>query len=131
MTVVLIQVALDEALLASTAVMALVQGRIYSGLAPESAPLPYIRYGSSDAVNRNAFGGAGRQGHEEVIDIFSGRSDKLEVLEIYEAMRLALHRVPLELEDGRVVYGNLSLVGTVADPDGGMNGLVRYTPRSR
>jgi hypothetical protein len=125
----LLQLAIDYALLASP-VNDLVGGRIFSGVAPESAPLPYIRYGSSASNPRNAFD-ATRHRHEEVMNIFSGRSDKLEVLEIFEAVYDALHRVPLELEDGSVVHGTVALVGTYADPDGGMNAVLHYNPRSR
>lgn len=121
----LLHVAVDDALWNHSELRALVGDRIFSEMAPEKTPLPYIRYGSTTELGIQRFGSSGSRG-EKVIDVFG--THKMQVLEVYRHIHAALDGVRFVV-GGTSCVGRVNLVGTVPDEVTGAHAVVQYLPR--
>jgi hypothetical protein len=131
----LVRIAVVARLRSFAAVTALVGQRVYNGKPPEDpngdgSPLafPYLQLGSSGETPLRRMGRHGTRG-TEMIAGFSLHDDNMEGLAMFRAVHAALNLHPLALGDGREVRGEVELVGTTGDPDGGSEVVIRYTPR--
>lgn len=124
-----VHVAMDTAIMEHAALQATVNGRVYSEIAPENTPLPYIRYGSTGEQSNERFGGSSGSLGDKVIDVFA--ANKQQILVVYGHVYDALHLRRLPLPGDTWCVGKLLLVGTVPDEQEGAHGVVRYTPRVR
>lgn len=122
-----LQVALVAALEADSVLGALLATptSIFSQRAPQDAVMPYLVVGSSIEVPAPAFGRE-RLVNDETIHIWSGKQDKLEVLEIYKELARVLG-ARLTVTGFTATRGRTRLVGTMTDPGDATHGIVQYT----
>ncbi len=112
-----LQRAVYDALVADSAVAALVAGRVYDGV-PKDAPFPYIVFGPSDWSRDDADCIEGRRETVQ-IDIWSRDQKRLRIAkEIADAVDEALHKASLVLTDNALVSIEVTRGQVMPDQDG-------------
>lgn len=117
-----VQVALVERWTNDEALIALISGRVFDGLAPQGTPFPYVRIGSKTEVPNSTLD---RQGWVNTVtaDAFSTYQGDKELLALVRAMNAAV-KDPLLLDGYGMAYLKPEFTATLVEEDG----KVRHAP---
>lgn len=106
--------------------------KVYNGLAPEGSAFNYITLSNFSEAERNLFGLNGSQG-KATFNIWTKGEGEMDVLAIYEALKVLFHNKRLLLSAGRHIQGKLRLILTGAGDTADstiVRGVVEYTMRA-
>lgn len=110
-----VQVALIDLLKASGAIAALVDDRIYDTV-PDNVSFPYINLEPFDSATEETKDQDGQM-HSIQIDTWSRYRGQKETREVIAAIRDAVHRVPLIITGGDVIFSYVSNTRLLMDSD--------------
>lgn len=121
-----LQQSIYGALVADTALLALLGApRIYDDV-PQGTPFPYLTFGQSTLRDWSTGSEAGDE-HVLTLHVWSRAAGRKETHAIMGALRHALHDAPLALDGHRLVNIRHELSEARRDPDGDTyHGIVRY-----
>lgn len=126
-------VAIAAAVEADVTTAGLLSGaKIYNGLAPEGSPFNYITLTNFSEAEKNLFNLPGTEG-KGTFNIWSKGEGEMDILTIYEALRVLLHNKRLVLSAGRHIRGKLRLIMTGAGDQSDstiVRGVAEYTMRA-
>jgi hypothetical protein len=111
-----LQKAVVAALVADTAVGALIGERIYDA-PPRDATFPYVTVGQVNTTDWSTGTEAGAE-HQLTLHVWSRERGKKQCYAIAEAVEAALHDAALTLEDHALVNIRFEFAETRRDPDG-------------
>lgn len=126
-------IAIGDAIENDVPLAALLAGaKVYNGLAPEGSAFNYITLSNFSEAERNLLGRAGSLG-KATFNIWTKGEGEMDVLTIYEALRVLFHNKRLILSAGVQIQGKLRLVLTGAGDTADstiVRGVVEYTMRT-
>ena len=106
--------------------------KVYNGLAPEGSKFPYITLSNFSEAEKNVFNNVGTSS-KGTFNIWARGSGEMDVLTIYEDLRLLFHNKRLVLGTGKHIQGKLRLIMTGAGDQSDsliVRGVAEYTMRA-
>lgn len=118
-----VRLGIDAALLADTALDAIIDGRLYADASkPENAPIPFISYGTPSEGAFDTFGGKGNDG-ARLLHLYGHDEDQVEAM--YEEVERVLGGGGVTTTGHAVLRMSTSLLSIAPDPSGAAHGVVR------
>lgn len=126
-------VAIGAAIEGDATLAALLAGdKVYNGLAPEGSVFNYITLSNFNEAEKNLLGLAGTSS-KATFNIWTRGQGEMDVLTIYEALKVLFHNKRLILSAGRQIQGKLRLILTGAGDQSDstiVRGVAEYTMRA-
>jgi len=114
-TTIQVQKAIFDILKADAAIALLVADRIFDTV-PDKTTFPYINFEPFDSATEETKDQDGQM-HGFQIDVWSRYRGTLEAREIIAAVRDAVHRVPLTITNGDIVFNYVNNTRVLMDSD--------------
>jgi len=114
-TTIQVQKAIFDILKANGTIAGLVGTRIFDTV-PDKTPFPYINFEPFDSLTEETKDQDGQM-HSFQIDVWSRERGTLEARQIIAAIRDAVHRVPLTITNGDIVFNYVNNTRVLMDSD--------------
>jgi hypothetical protein len=126
-------IAISTAIEADAPLAGLLAGaKVYNGLAPEGSQFNYITLTNFSESEKNLFNAPGSQSRA-TFNIWTKGEGEMDVVTIYEALKILFHNKRLTLSAGRHIQGKLRLILTGAGDQSDstiVRGIAEYAMRA-